>query len=127
MPHTIDIQVIPREDREGILENLEHKGYAFVPKDANPAWTARAIWENKGYPFDILYDRQTCSGDEDKRKELVEWLNKSGLKALCDAFVQNGFRTKTTDYVLLRDGKFSILGSPNGSYGYAYLGAWLDE
>lgn len=126
MEAVTDFQLIKREDRDK-LGTLEHKGYGFVDKDAKTCWSARAIWQNTGHKFDILYDRQTCSGDDAERKELVEWLNKTGLELLRAGFFQNNFRTKTDDYVLVTDGKFSIIGSPNASYGYVYIGAWVNE
>jgi len=125
MVEELEITLIKREDRDS-LGFLEHKGYGFVDKKADTAWSARAIWQNSGYPFDILYNRQSCTGPEDKRKELVKWLNETGLELLRAAFMQHNFRTKTSDYILLREGKFAIIGSPNASYGYAYLGAWID-
>ena len=73
--------------------------------------------------IDILPDRQNCSNEFSS--ELIEWLNVdagfSRFKKLAEAAQ---LPTSSGESIELRDGKFGIRGTPNGSYGYMYIKAW---
>ncbi len=127
MSEVIDTQVINRKDIETVIPNLEKFAWSFVPKEADTIWTARAIWQSFQDYFDILPDRQACEGEIPKRTELVDWLNNTGLKLLNTAFLENGIRQISDEYVIITDGKFSAMGTPNQSHGYAYISAWVNK
>ena len=105
---------------------LVHEGYGFVDPEAPAKWTARAIW-SKGQSFDILPDRQTIVGEDEERRELAQWLNTKGIRTLNDGFIENHFDGRTDDVIAFVDHKFTIIGTPNASHGYAYIGAWMNE
>ena len=126
MNDTLTVIRRPR-GHEDIEHVSKHVGYAFVPEKAQTHWSARAIWKWGDPGFDLLYDRQQCTGEDEKRKEIAKWLNEVGLKELHEAFVREGFRGSTGDRILIEDGKFGIMGTPNSSHGYAYIGAWMLE
>jgi hypothetical protein len=122
----MEAQVIERKEITDVIPNLEKFAWSFVPREAETIWTARAIWKSFEKWFDVLPDRQACDGEIPKRQELVEWLNKTGLKLLNKAFLDNGIRQVSDEYVIVKDGKFSIMGTPNSSHGYAYISAWIN-
>lgn len=87
-------------------------------------WGARAIYKpsDKYLKIDILHDRQSCLGEKPDRDELVAWLNATGmpwLKTNCKLY------SDSRDCVEHRDGKFTIKATPNGSFGYLYIGAGI--
>lgn len=121
--------------------------------DAKVAWGARAIYKYGGRyervrrkvpksnppryktaekfvtsaSIELLWDRQGMTGGtKAEREELQKWLNSKGLKALkkeCEARALGGSDDET---VWVRDGKFSLCANPRASYGYLYIGAWVE-
>lgn len=118
------VRKISRTDIDEVYPDLERRAYGFVPEGAETHWTARALWDGGSTFFDILHDRQHAEGGLTERKRLAKWLNEVGLKRLAKEFRDKGFCGSTNDYLTYADDDFAILGSPNGSYGYAYLSAW---
>lgn len=99
-------------------------------------WGARAIFESgrregsgkkmKYVPpyVDLVHDRQTFVGEDHPRKEVfLEWLNKVGLPAVrrWAADVSGDSQLKFA----YMNQEFVIKASPNASYGYLYIGAWM--
>jgi hypothetical protein len=122
----MEAQVIERKEITDVIPNLEKFAWSFVPKEAETIWTARAIWRSFEKWFDVLPDRQACDGEIPKREELVKWLNDTGLTILNKAFHDNGISQNSDEYVIVKDDKFSIMGTPNKSHGYAYISAWIN-
>jgi hypothetical protein len=122
----METQVIERNDIMDVIPDIEKFAWSFVPKEAETIWTARAIWRSFEKWFDVLPDRQACDGEIPKREELVKWLNDTGLTILNKAFLDNGISQNSDEYVIVKDDKFSIMGTPNKSHGYAYISAWIN-
>ena len=128
------VTTVLRIERSKILEVLpevdKHVGYSFVHRDADIHWSARAIWNPRMGYFDLLFDRQTgCDRLRDKEDEeaqaFMKWLNGGALKRFHQHFFEQGMRESSPDYVYMEEGKYCMKGSPNSSYGYAYLSAWV--
>lgn len=116
---------IERKDIDQYVPTLERKAWAFAPSDAEVWWSARAIWKGWGSDyFDCLWDRQDNQGLKENR-EFLDWLNETGIRGLANAFCELGLRHSSNEYVLIEDGKYAMLGSPNASHGYAYICAWI--
>jgi hypothetical protein len=99
-------------------------------------WGARAIfesgrWEGSGKkmkyvpPYaDLLRDRQSFVGQDHPRKEeFMLWLNKTGLPAMRKW--SEGVSTNSRDTFVYGNGVFVLKASPNASYGYLYIGCWM--
>lgn len=122
----METQVIERKDIMKVIPDIEKFAWSFVPKEAETIWTARTIWQSYQDYFDVLPDRQACDGLIPDREKLVDWLNKTGLKMLNEAFLDNGIRQISDEYVIVKDDDFTIMGTPNMSHGYAYISAWVN-
>ena len=92
-------------------------------------WGARAIYERQ--QIDLLHDRLSwwmpSNEWEPEGKELMKtlgaWLDSKGLP-----FLREQARTLYTDesrVVSMDDGLFHIEASPQRSYGYLYIRAWM--
>lgn len=109
----------------------KYSGYSFVHRDADIHWTARAIWNETMRGFDLLFDRQAGSGTlTDKKRtpeaeDFLDWM-KPAVDKLHEAFKDNNITQRSDEYVLLKDNRFTIMGTPNSSHGYAYLSAWVN-
>jgi hypothetical protein len=105
-------------------------GRATYPDDARAVWGARLIWPN-----DLLHDRQDiASSDDEARFDLIAWLNgpnrgDGAISKMRDKLMvpsELGWTQSGTDEVTLyEDGTGKIVGSPQGSFGYVYVAAWL--
>jgi len=111
-------------------------GYPSDLKDPLVYWGARAIKEN-GYwdrrkgdyippklGFSMLHDRQSCSGEEADRKDLVRWLNEKAMP-----LAQEWAKGESSDSEKVfehREGEYRLMASCNMSCGYVYVGAWRD-
>jgi hypothetical protein len=117
--------------------NTETRKMAFglnaaLPEGVEAAWGARLI-----FPDDLLWDRQGTIRDDDSSAwlELQAWLDgkprgKGALKAALDrarALADSGelCSSGTEQVTLYEDADGTIVGNPNGSYGYLYVAAWL--
>ncbi len=102
-----------------------------VPMNAEAAWGARAIWERQGYDLATLGfvgNRQSATGTEEARGRLQAFLD-GAMRPLREAFAQaqrEGWSQSSADVrTLVETEDGVIVGTPNGSYGYVYLAAWL--
>jgi hypothetical protein len=125
MSTTLNVQRIKRPDITKHIPDYRGIYCAWVAADAETAWAARAIWKTGQCYFDLLPDRQHIEGTYEQRVELSNWINNTGKSALNKAFLDEDMRESQDDYILLEDGKYMMLGTPNCSYGYAYLSAWI--
>lgn len=105
------------------------------------AWGARLI-----YPDDLVWDRHGSAGDEGLVKKTLDWLNEKdeavsnywgeapmnrlGCALYKARQMDNNYEMSSSDkfgYVLYQDGKGAIMATPNASYGYLYVAAYLYE
>jgi hypothetical protein len=105
--------------------------YKRVPRKVPKSDPPRYKYVEKmihGADIDLLWDRQSMvGGTEKERKQLQSWLNSKGLKKLkkeCEAQRLIGDCEVT---VWVRDGKFVLYANPRRSYGYLYIGAWMEQ
>jgi hypothetical protein len=99
----------------------------IVEKLGQPAryWGARAIFHpGTDYPIDLLPDRQGYQSDALDPKPLLDWVNKFGLPELKKQRAFKNLDTSSREVVEVKDRQFTLLASPQGSYGYLYIGAW---
>jgi hypothetical protein len=100
----------------------------LLPPHALAAWGARWI-----FPDDVLWDRTAWAGlDTDDGKRLQKWLQKTALnKARATARRLADTRQLTPDsdqdVILFQDKTGRVMASPNRSYGYLYVVAYLKE
>ncbi len=107
-----------------------HYGRRTYPDDVQAVWGARLIWPN-----DLVYDRQDLAAHNDEAKlALIEWLNDDGilrktldrLGSINVRFEMGLMNNKQEDEVVIyEDAVGKIVGSPQASYGYLYVAAWL--
>jgi hypothetical protein len=104
-------------------------------------WSARAIYHDREYMVEILWDRQCSSeqnttapgaipvlANEAAQKKLTKWLNlKKTTKALKKALEEEGVPRDGWDIVEIDDGDFFLIASPRASHGYLYIGACLKK
>lgn len=105
-------------------------GRRHYPDDVQAVWGARLIWPN-----DLVPDRQDIAAHNAEAKaELVAWLNgpnrgDGAISKMRDKLMvpsELGWTQSSTDEVTLyEDGTGKIVGSPQGSFGYVYVAAWL--
>ena len=108
-------------DAENYATEWATRGFgAVVPEQAKEWWTARTIWRGYSSRFEFLSDRRAQSsyplpdGFGDFIQEAIETLGKKF----------ENMSQKDGDRVYVENEKYVIYGSPNSSYGYAYLSAW---
>jgi hypothetical protein len=107
-------------------------GRMTYPDTARAVWGARLIWPN-----DLVWDRQDIAAwTGDDKDALVAWLNgpnrgNGALRAAIDVLADPynvGLESSTpsdVEAVIYEDDRGVIVGSPQGSYGYVYVAAWL--
>jgi hypothetical protein len=106
-------------------------GRQTFPDNVQAVWGARLIW-----PDDLVWDRQDIGfHDNDAKTELIAWLNgvpagKGALQKMRDNLRDPssvGFTGQgdTNEAVIYEDEHGKIIGSPQGSYGYIYVCAWM--
>lgn len=102
-------------------ETIEAKGGA-------PAryWGARAILRTGKPPvLDIVPDRQQVTAAAGLSSEpLLEWVNRTGLPRLMASEAFGELSIASCEVIEIRDGQYTLLASPQGSYGYLYLTAF---
>jgi len=96
--------------------------------DCKVTWGARAIFKGYSDYIDLLPDRQQMECPEDvddpqARKALSAWINGKGLPAL-RKWSKNIAQGSCEEF-LFEDDRFAIRATPNASYGYMYIRAWL--
>jgi hypothetical protein len=122
------VQVIKRKEIKKFFPDLESVGWGgFAPERAKTMYAARSIWNSFQEHFDIVPNRRTYVGSEEATDELHKWLWEEGHAMLNKAFLNNDIRGSSDEYVLVKQGKFVMLGTPNQSHGYAYISAWVEE
>lgn len=87
-------------------------------------WGARAILARS--EIDLLPDRQSVVLDEPLSKAdraFMDWVNKKGLPWLRKHVRSSGLCPDSYARLKFEDGRFVIEATPNGSYGYLYIGA----
>lgn len=95
----------------------------LVPETVTTAWGARWI-----FPNDMLFDRQDLTGPD--IAHLKQWLNSGAIAKArsAAALAAKRFRISpdsSVSVILYKDAGGVIVGSPNSSYGYLYVAAWL--
>lgn len=101
-----------------------------LPENVEMAWGARLI-----FPDDLLWDRQACLDSDTYEKkhmkaDLLTWLSAgAGDAARKEARIlaDDGMLRPSHDHTvtLYTDDRGTVRGSPQGSYGYLYIAAWL--
>lgn len=99
-------------------------GYSCeVPDGCTAVWGARAIFKpSLEQPLDLLPDRQSAQGED--ADILIEALN-GGVLDKVQAKARYKDPTSQAEFVLYDGNRVRVIGSPNGSYGYFYLTAFL--
>lgn len=101
--------------------NLQFGYNQAIPDTVTTAWGARWI-----YPDDIVWDRQDLQGPE--KEKLKAWLNGGAIaKAREVARTERYFMASSSmgRIILYQDKIGIIVASPQASYGYLYVAAWL--
>lgn len=96
---------------------------------ASAAWGARAIFHHNGYHLDFLHDRQSAGGAEADRRRLAQWLSKKrggGIQLLINALKAKLVTPSSNVTVRVDHGRYHAVASPQQSYGYMYVTAWID-
>jgi hypothetical protein len=60
----------------------------------------------------------------EEAKNLCDWLNREGIKALQSECVRTGLQQNETRVVEYQHNGYIIMGNPNGSHGYLYIVAY---
>jgi len=98
-----------------------------APESAKVSWGVRAIYSPPA-GIEILFDRQGVSGEDEKeRKRLIDWVNKEGLPGLKKILKKDFLGQDERRIVEFKGGGYVLKASPQGSYGYLYVGAWEEE
>ena len=103
----------------------------LLPDNWTAAWGARAIADEEFrarseqykpamHIANVLPDRQAGAGKNEDLLLLRKWINKKLLpiKMLYDG--------RSEEITILDDGEFHARWTPNKSYGYIYIVAWMD-
>lgn len=83
--------------------------------------------------IDVPPDRfnwaDTVSGAEHlfERRKLIKFVNDRAMKAMFKHFKKHEPDPSSSDVFTFEEGGFRFEGSPSGSYGYFYMGAWKVE
>lgn len=124
------------------METLElpfGASWLLVP-GTKAAWGARFI-----YPDGMVHDRQGTAGDDTLVQKTLDWLNSKvdllhGKAPVTDTVIghvrwitrsrsERGAMTPSDGHghVFYLDGQGGVIGTPNKSYGYLYVAAYLYE
>ncbi len=101
-----------------------HQFMFAIPSGLTALWSARAIYHTRPVPFiDILPDRQYMYGENmsQEAKDLCDWLNREGIKALQAECVRTGLQQNETRVVEYQHNGYIVMGNPNASHGYLYI------
>ena len=99
----------------------------LLPEKHSAAWGARAV-ADKNYEktmygthiANLLADRQSGVGENETLLQLLKWLDHKVLPITMD---YDGSSREVTE---VNDGNCHARWTPNGSYGYVYIVAWVD-
>ena len=100
-----------------------------APESVKVSWGARAIYAVPA-SIDIVPDRQGLRAGEEKENEneaLIDWINKKGLPGLKKILRGEHLSREERRIVEFKSDGYVLKASPQGSYGYLYLGAWKEE
>lgn len=105
-----------------------------VPDNALARWGARAVYlknrQGGGYQIALTQDRVPVTGPRLAKDKLGKWLYKVGMPRLKAEVARLGInpydkRIVTIVKINANGSKFVLEGSPQGSYCYFYLSAWM--
>src|SRR4030067_1949788 len=94
-------------------------------------WGTRAIFTQRYIrqtrkvttELDLLHDRQNFQGPQDEgTKKFMTWINTKGLPEV--RVWASKVTTDSREMFNFEDEEYKIIATPNGSYGYMYIGAW---
>ena len=91
--------------------------------EAEAFYGCRMIFQSGRLEF--LPGRGSEVGEENKVQSLVEWLNQTALPQLKKHIKAQGWTSATTETFVLEDGQKRLEASPNGSFGYMYISAYV--
>lgn len=139
------------------VESLKPGWGLLPPLGAVAAWGARAIYTpaglsisptrytRNGYPLhertksgrisrakpkklpaqiDLLWDRQGTAGNERDVSRLCHWLDRYALPKLRKECALSPSGHETLEII---EGNFTLVASTKASYGYLYIGAWVQS
>ena len=103
----------------------------LLPEEHRAAWGARAIADRvmlrpgedlitPTHVADLLPDRQSGVGENEPLKNLLAWINKNVLP------IRMNYDGSSREVTEVNDGNCHARWTPNGSYGYIYIVAWMD-
>jgi hypothetical protein len=99
------------------------------PAGVETAWGARWIIDPEGR-VDEVWDRTDAIGPEDRRRELLAYLNdhvgRAPHQAAGELLRSGALRwSDETTVTLYDDEVVTVVGNPRRSFGYLYVGAWF--
>lgn len=99
-----------------------------LPADVHTAWGARLIYQSRRQSCELLWDRQDITHRSKETGQAVsQWLNRH-LPQILRAAANTGLSPADDRIVeIYRDDEGVVMGSPQASYGYIYVVAWLHK
>jgi hypothetical protein len=104
---------------------------AVIDKRGQPRsyWGARAIFQPQlKNPIDLLPDRQTWNPTPANKHPLLRpWLDNEALPWLRQQIKEKGIGSGSSEVLIYHRTKhenYTLMASPQRSYGYLYIGAW---
>lgn len=100
------------------------------PEGVKVAWGTRTIYRYDSDPkrigIDILWDRQDRRGLKEELEPLLAWVDSTGMTALRQELARSEVVGDSPLRAVVRSDKgFVIEASPNASYGYLYIVAYV--
>ena len=92
-------------------------------EEAEAFFGVRMIFQSGRLEF--LPGRGSEVGEDSQVQSLVDWLNQKALPALKKHIKTHGWNSATTETFVFEDGQKRLEASPNGSYGYMYISAYI--
>lgn len=112
------------------MDHLAFGPRAGIPENVRAKWGARLIWPN-----DLVPNRQDLvAEDDDAKRALIAWLDGEPRghgaiaklrEALREPYSLGLSPMSDTPVTLYEDAEGTIIGNPQMSGGYVYVGAWL--
>ena len=102
------------------------------PDDVVASWAAWSIYDvfkpqigNPTYSISVRPILRTAVGSDEDIKALIDWLNAGTIQKF-RGMVQTVGLSKNSDlHINIEDGRFGITGTPDKSFGYFYVKAWM--